>query len=416
MYRFPPCADRRTPPHSVVRCTDSHLRRPLERQRSSLRPPLPPRPHFACGPGLKSFPAPSAPRLCIRLHRAAGQPTGKSDGGGVGGAGRGRSTRIVGPSCHRFGSSSGASVVYVPIPTLRRPPNAAAFRCTLYRFPPAPTAGTPAQFSPSPASSPSAPACGPGLKSSAAPSHASYVEPALVSTERPASPRGNLMEEEWGVLGGGGRTKSWAPVAIASAHPAERALYMYRFPPCADRRTPPHSVVRCTDSHLRRPLERQRSSLRPPASSPSALCLWARFEKFRRTIARIARRACPRLHRAAGQPTGKSDGGGVGGAGRGRSNKIVGPSCHRFGSSSGASVVYVPIPTLRRPPNAAAFRCTLYRFPPCADRWNASAVLSVPRFLTVRTCVWTRFEKFRRTHRTSALLSSSPERPAHGEI
>src|SRR5712692_9429487 len=132
MYRFPPCADRRTPPHSVVRCTDSHLRRPLERQRSSLRPPLPHRPHFACGPGLKS---------------------------------------------------------------------------------------------------------------SAAPSHASHVEPALVSTERPASPRGNLMEEEWGVLGGGGRTKSWAPVAIASAHPAERALYMYRFPPCADRRTPPHSVV-----------------------------------------------------------------------------------------------------------------------------------------------------------------------------
>src|SRR6266851_5705388 len=263
MYRFPPCADRRTPPHSVVRCTDSHLRRPLERRRSSFRPPLPLRSYLRFGPGLKSFPARIAPRLCSRLP-PSGQPTGKSDGGGVGGAGRGRSNKIVGPSYHRFGSSSGASVVYVPIPTLRRPPNAAAFRCTLYRFPPAPTAGTPAQFSPSPASSPSAPACGPGLKSSAAPSHASHVEPALVSTERPASPRGNLMEEEWGVLGGGGRTKSWAPVTIASAHPAERALYMYRFPPCADRRTPPHSVVRCTDSHLRRPLERQRSSLRPP--------------------------------------------------------------------------------------------------------------------------------------------------------
>src|SRR4029077_1979230 len=63
----------------------------------------------------------------------------------------------------------------------------------------------------------------------------------------PGPPRGgNLMAGEWGVLGGGGRTKLWAPVAIASAHPAERALYMYRFPPCADRRTPPHSVVRCT--------------------------------------------------------------------------------------------------------------------------------------------------------------------------
>jgi hypothetical protein len=64
--------------------------------------------------------------------------------------------------------------------------------------------------------------------------------------------------------------------------------------------------------------------------------------------------------------------------GRGRSNKIVGPSCHRFGSSRGASVVYVPIPTLRRPPNAAAFsvvRCTA--IPTCADRCNASAVLSV---------------------------------------
>jgi hypothetical protein len=29
---------------------------------------------------------------------------------------------------------------------------------------------------------------------------------------------------------------------------------------------------------------------------------------------------------------------------------------------------------------------------------------------------WARFEKFSRTHRTSALLSSSPERLAHGEI
>src|SRR6266852_4751226 len=203
-------------------------------------------------------------------------------------------------------------------------------------------------------------ACGPGLKSSAAPSHASYVEPALVSTERPASPRGNLMEEEWGVLGGGGRTKSWAPVAIASAHPAERALYMYRFPPCADRRTPPHSVVRCTDSHPA-PTAGTPAQFSPsPASSPSAPACGPGLKS---SAARIAPRLCSRLP-PSGQPTGKSDGGGVGGAGRGRSNKIVGPSCHRFGSSSGASVVYVPIPTLRRPPNAAAFRCTLYRFPP----------------------------------------------------
>jgi len=107
---------------------DSHLRRPLQRQRSSLRLLLPSPSAPACGPRFEKFrhtAAPDTPRLCSRLHRWA-TPRGKSDGGG------------------------------------------------------------------------------------------------------------------WGVLGGGGRTKSWAPVAIASAHPAERALYMYRFPPCADCRTPPH--------------------------------------------------------------------------------------------------------------------------------------------------------------------------------
>ena len=61
----------------------------------------------------------------------------------------------------------------------------------------------------------------------------------------------------------------------------------------------------------------------------------------------------------------------MGGAGQGRSNKIVGPSCHRFGSSRGTSVVYVPIPTLRGLPNAAAFRCTA--IPTCAERGNAAA-------------------------------------------
>src|SRR5260370_990450 len=50
-------------------------------------------------------------------------------------------------------------------------------------------------------------------------------------------------------------------------------------------------------------------------------------------------------------------------------------------------------------PPADRRRIPLYvvPIPTCADRWNASAVLSVPRFLTVRTCVWARFEKFRRT-------------------
>ena len=159
----------------------------------------------------------------------------------MGGAGRGRSNKIVGPSCPRFGSSRGASVVYVPIPTLRRLPNAAAFsavRCTAI-----PTCADRGN-----ASAVLSVCCSPhrqhlpagrGLKSSATPPHPMHLGSALVSTAgRPHG--GNLMQGEWRVLGGGGRTKSWAPVAIASAHPAERALYMYRFPPCADRRTPPH--------------------------------------------------------------------------------------------------------------------------------------------------------------------------------
>ena len=164
---------------------------------------------------------------------------------------------------------------------------------------------------------------------------------------------------------------------------SERCI-AYRFPPCADRRTPPHSVVRCTDSHLRRPLERQRSSLRPPLPHRPHLRVGPGLKS---SPARIAPRLCSRLP-PSGQPTGKSDGGGVGGAGRGRSNKIVGPSCHRFGSSSGASVVYVPISTRadRRAATASsAVRCTASH--PNADRWNATAVLSVRRFLTVRTCV-----------------------------
>src|SRR3989442_1005752 len=98
---------------------------------------------------------------------------------------------------------------------------------------------------------------------------------------------------------------------------------------------------------------------RPPRST-----LFPCTTLFRSTIARIARRACPRLHRAAGQPTGKSDGGGVGGAGRGRSNKIGGHTSELQARPHVACRLFLPIQTLRRPPNAAAFRCTLYRFPP----------------------------------------------------
>jgi hypothetical protein len=159
-----PTAERRR----IFRCTvyrDSHLRRTLERQRSSLRLLLPSPSAPACGPRFEKFrhtAAPDAPRLCSGLHRWA-TPRGKSDGGGV------------------------------------------------------------------------------------------------------------------GVLGGGGRTKLWAPVASASAHPAERALYMYRFPPCADRRTPPHFPLYGVPIPPRRPRERQRSSLRLLLPSPSAPACGPRF-------------------------------------------------------------------------------------------------------------------------------------------
>ena len=66
-------------------------------------------------------------------------------------------------------------------------------------------------------------------------------------------------------------------------------------------------------------------------------------------------------------------------------------------------------------PPSERVRCTDFDPGPLAR--PPSHFLSVRRFLTVRTWrVGPGFEKFSRTHRTSALLSSSPERPAHGEI
>jgi hypothetical protein len=50
----------------------------------------------------------------------------------------------------------------------------------------------------------------------------SHIGPALVPTDWPG-PKGNLMEEGRGTRAGGGRTKSWAPPDIGSAHPASRA-------------------------------------------------------------------------------------------------------------------------------------------------------------------------------------------------
>ena len=84
------------PPSERLQCTDSDLGRPSGRRRISLRPPLPHRPHLRVGPDLKSSPARIAPRLCIRLHRAA-SPRGNLMKGGWG-CWAGRSTRIVGPN------------------------------------------------------------------------------------------------------------------------------------------------------------------------------------------------------------------------------------------------------------------------------------------------------------------------------
>ena len=225
-----------------------------------------------------------------------------------------------------------------------------------------------------------------------------------------------------GGAGRGGRTKSWAPVALASAHPAERALYMYRFPPCADRRPPPHFPLYVVPRFPPAPTAGTPAQFSPSAAPLTvSTCLRAAVGKVpphRRTP--DAPRLCSRLHRWA-TPRGKSDGGEVGGAGRGRSNKIVGPSCPRFGSSRGASVVYVPIPTLRRPPTAAAFsvvRCTA--IPTCADRGNASAVLSVccspHRQHLPAGRGWKSSATPPHPRCTSALLSSPPLGHPTGEI
>ena len=199
--------------------------------------------------------SPSAPacprRLKIpplrRTHRTSAllssppraTPRGKFDGGGLGGPWRdGRTDFWVPPD----GGSAhpGSRALYcVPIPTLRRPPNAAAF--PWYVVPiltRTPTAGTPPQFSPSAASSPSAPACPRRLK--IPPLRRTHRTSALLSSPPRATPRGKF---DGGGLGGpwrDGRTDFWVPPDGGSPHPASRALYRVPIPTL---RRPPNTVA-----------------------------------------------------------------------------------------------------------------------------------------------------------------------------
>jgi hypothetical protein len=71
-----------------------------------------------------------------------------------------------------------------------------------------------------------------------------------------AAAKGNLMEEEWGIPAGGGRTESWAPPDVGSAQAPHRRCTAYRSRPGPPAEPPSH--FRCT---VYRP--------GPPARSPS---------------------------------------------------------------------------------------------------------------------------------------------------
>ena len=73
------------------------------------------------------------------------------------------------------------------------------------------------------------------------------------------------MEEEWGVPGGAVEQIFGSHLTVALHIQGRERCIVYRFPPCADRRTPPHfrgTLYRFSPE--RRPLERHRSSLPPP--------------------------------------------------------------------------------------------------------------------------------------------------------
>ena len=152
---------------------------------------------------------------------------------------------------------------------------------------------------------------------------------------------------------------------------------------------PPSERLRCTDFDPG-PLARPPSHFLPSAASSPYRPHLRVGPGLKSSPARIALRLCSRLP-PSGQPTGKSDGGGDGGAGRGGRRESWAPP--DLGSAH---------------PAERAF--TVYRFRPGPARPAAVAFPSLRRFLTVRTCLPTPMEKFRRTAAPMTLrLCSRPQ-------
>jgi len=106
------------------------------------------------------------------------------------------------------------------------------------------------------------------------------------------------MARSGGVLGGAVEQNRGPQLPSLRLIPrSERCICTDSHPaPNAERRR----IFRCRwyrDSHLRRPRERPRSSLRLLLPSPSAPACGPRFEKFRHTAAPDTPRLCSRLHR-----------------------------------------------------------------------------------------------------------------------
>jgi hypothetical protein len=180
-----------------------------------------------------------------------------------------------------------------------------------------------------------------------------------------------------GGAGRGGRRESWAP--------PDRRL-------CSSHRASVYGVPISTRARLP---GRRRISFRPPLPHRPHLRVGAGFEKFSRTHRTSALlSSSPR----AASPRGNLMEEGMGVPARGgRRQSWAPPDIGSAHPAERAFTVYT-ISTWARSPGR---RRTSFR-PPLPHRPHLR--------------VGPGFEKFSRTHRTSALLSSSPERPAHGEI